>query len=227
MSEQFTMFQKSSCQIRLPFNPLLGLANLAVNLSDMICTKVGHLSPGYISPKILDRVQIRSVWWQGLCSQPTSLRPDVIFNDPATMRRQRIPDKQQLASAQHSFEPFQMSDDIKTANRAILCAKEQPDLASGRSCNERANDRQALPTERLPQNRSLSARGPCPANRWPFRESAFVQKTDEPVQLADFFLRRGQRFSVHSRTSLSLRSRACLSGFWQLHPSPRRRRQTC
>jgi hypothetical protein len=24
-----------------------------------------------------------------------------------------------------------------------------------------------------------------------------------------------------------LRSRACLSGFWQLHPSPRRRRQTC
>lgn len=221
------MFQKSSCQIRFPFDPTLGLTNLAVDLSNMVRTKVGHFSSGYIGPKILHRVQIRSIWWQGLCLQPTFLRANIIFNNPAAMCGQRIPDKKQLAPTQHAFKPFQMSNDIRTADRTVFCAKEQPHISSGRSCHERGNGRQTFPTERLPQDRSFSARRPCPANRGPLRKAALVKKSDEPVQLADFFLRRGQCFSVHSRTSLSLRSRACLSGFWQLHPSPRRRRQTC
>ena len=221
------MLQKTSCQVWLPFDSTPGLANLAVNLSDMVCTKIGHFSSGYVGPKVLHRIQIRSVRRQMFCPQPTSLRSDVIFNDPTTMRGQRIPNKKQLATTQHTFEPFQMSNNIRTANRAILRAKKQPDLAAGRSCNKRANGRQAFPAERFPQYRGFPARRPCSTHGRPFGKSAFVQKSDEPVQLADFFLSRGQRSSVHCLTTLLLRSRACLSGFWQLQPRPRRRRQTC
>lgn len=227
MSKQFTMFQESASQIRLALDPALCLANLAMNLSDMIRTKVSHFSSRYVCPEILHRVQVRSIRGQSFCPQPASLRPDVIFNDPAAMCGQRIPDKKQFAPAQHTLEPFQMSNNIRTANRAILRAKEQSDLTSGRSCDKRTDSRQAFPAECLPQDRGLAAWRPCPANRRPLRKAALVQESDEPVQLADFFLRRGQRSSVHCRTTLSLRSRACLSGFWQLHPSPRRRRQTC
>lgn len=227
MSEQFTVFQESACQIRLALDPTLGLANLAMDLTDMIRTKVRHFSSGYVCPEIFNRVQIRSIRGQRFCPQPTSLRPDVIFNDPATVCGQRIPDKKQLASAQHTFKPFQMSNHIGTANRTIFRTKKQPDLASSRSCDQCSDGRQALPTERLPQDRGLSARRPRPAHGRSLGKAAFVQESDEPVQLADFFLRRGQRSSVHCRTTLLLRLRACLSGFWQLHPSPRRRRQTC
>lgn len=221
------MFQESTCQIRLPRDPTLGLTNFAVDLSKVVCAKIGHFSSGYIGPKVFHRVQIRSIRGQGFCPQPTSLRLDVIFNDPATMRRQRIPDKKQFASVQHTLESFQMSNHIGTADRTIFGAEEQSDLASGRSCDKRGNGRQTLPAKRFSQDRRLSARRPCPANGRLLGKAALVQESDEPVQPADFFLRRGQRSSVHCRTTLLLRSRACLSGLWQLHPSPRRRRQTC
>ncbi len=208
-------------------NAPLGLAHPLVDLTKVGCAEVRHFHSRDIGPEIFHRVQVRRVWRQKFHLEPFLLRTNVIARDFTFVRRERIPNQEQFSPAHESLQTFQIFDDVRTFHGTVLCGQKQPNATAGNGCDQSPNGRQSFPTERLPQDRRLSTRCPCPAHGRPLRKAAFVQKSDEPFQFADFFLRRGQRSSVHCRTTLLLRSRACLSGFWQLHPSPRRRRQTC
>ena len=221
------MFQKRTPKILIAPDAPFGLVHPLADLSNVVRAKVRHFNSRDIGPEIFHRVQVRSVRRQEFRPQPLSLRANIIARNLALVRRKRIPDQKQFSPAHKSLQAFQIFDDVRTSHGTILGDQKQANATAGCGRDQSPDSRQPFPAERLSKNRRFTAWRPCPTHGRPLRKATLVQKPDEPVQFSDFFLKRGQRSFIHCLTALLLRSRACRSGFWQLHPRSPKRRQTC
>ncbi len=208
-------------------NTTTGSTNLPADLSKMIGAEVCQVRAGNISPSVLNGIQFRRVWRQKLNVQPILLCEQISPHFPALVSRQRIPNQNQSSFPQRTLQAFEIRNDILSPDSPIAEPKKEFYTPSRWCCHQRADSRKTFPTESIANDRCLAARSPCAPDGRTFGKSAFIQKSDERIQAAGFFLNRGQSDRTHFRITRSLRSRALVSGRWQLQPIRLRTRHIC
>ena len=136
------------------------------------------------------------------------------------MGGQTVPNDRQ-PSAEVAVEVLQELDDLWRLDTAGKESEiEVPDRDAG-------NGREALPVERILQDRSLPARRPSPNPMRSFAQAALVHKDYGSALCERFSFISGQRTRFHRRMAPSSRCVARPTGRWQLQPRDRRILQTC
>src|SRR5262245_5023288 len=122
-----------------------------------------------ITPKILDRVELRSVGWQKLHPEPSVLLANKVPDQATTMTPQTIPDNQQL-TRKVPHEMSQKMHHLGTSNRARIQPKVKIVTAYPR------HRRKRLPVKMILQHGRLSSRRPSPTPMRPLAESTLVNE---------------------------------------------------
>ena len=152
--------------------------------------------------------------------QTTFLVADELLGNLAAMRREPIPNQQDVAGdvAEQVFEKL---NDLFGLDGPV------EDLKVEVPQGDTSNHREGLPVEMELQDWRLSARCPSSPPVRSLAQTTFVDEDDRPALFLGFFLISGQRRCCQSSMRASFRSQARPTGCCTLHRNCRRMRQTC
>jgi len=177
------------------------------HFADRIQAQIGQLAVLHVAPDVFDRVEFRRIRGQAFQDQVSGERFDVVFNHSATVRRQAVPDHQQLA-ANLLDQRLQEFDELWAADRAGMKAEiEVPEADPG-------DHRQLLPGEAVLQDGRLAFRCPGLDSRGALAQATFVDEDDGAPFAAGLFFSAGQRLARHCRIAASSRWMARPVGRW-------------
>jgi len=179
-----------------------------------------------VAPERLDRVQFGSVGREevgvdlGMLAEPALDRLASVSEKaiPEDQHRPLDLETQRLEEAEE-----ERSRDVRV--RVERKVKSYP-LIAWRQSERRDGRHFPMTAGLLIEQRGLAAWRPSPPNERRHHEAGLVDKDQVSVQIAGFFLSRGQSTLTQRRIASSSRSRAMRSGFWGLHPIERSNRGT-
>src|SRR6266550_4574209 len=219
LNRQFGLLPERGDEPRSALHGFEPVAGEGAHLADAVQAEIGQLALLHVAPDVLDRVEFRRVRGQSFQDQVPVERFDIVLDDPAAVRRQAVPDDQQLATDLLS-QRVQEFDELRAADRASVEAEiEVPETDAG-------DDRQLLPVEAVLQDRCLAFGRPGFDPSGPLAQSTFVDEDDGASFAAALFFSAGQRLARHCLIAASSRWMARPAGRWLENPSSRRMRQT-
>src|SRR6476660_7338809 len=216
---QLGLLPECSDELGSALHRLESVACEAAYFADSVQAEIGQLALLHVAPNVLDRIEFGRVGGQSFQEQVPVERFDIVLDDPAAVRRQAVPDDQQLAA--NVLGPrLQEFDQLWTADRPRMQAEvEIPKTDAG-------HDRQLLPVEAVLQDRRLAFWRPGLDPSGSLAQSAFVDKDDGAPFATGLFFSAGQRLPRHCLIAASSRWIARPVGRWLENPSSRRMRQT-
>src|SRR6266852_5851439 len=162
---QFGLLPERGDELRSPLHRLEAVACKGAYFANGVQTEIGQLALLHVAPDVLDRIEFRRVCGQSFQDQVSVERFDVVLDDTTAMRRQAVPDHQQLA-ANLFGQRVQEFDELRAADRAGMEPEiEVPETDAG-------DDRQLFPVEAVLQNRSLTFGRPSLDPSGPLAQSA-------------------------------------------------------
>lgn len=170
-------------------------------------------------PHVLDRIEFRRVSREAFQDDAPAGGGDVMLDQQTAMDRRAIQQDQKFAGEVPSQVPEKLND-LWAFDGALVHLKIKAPL------RQAANNRKALPVERLVQHGSLPARRPGADSRRAGAQPAFIYENDGSPLLAGLFFKAGHSTRCQRRMALSSRSTARRSGLWQLKPLAPINRQT-
>lgn len=198
------------------------VASRAAEGLNIHCGEVRHGVSLQVTPNHLDRIEVGGIGRERFAVQGTSAREESIdYLGP--MRVRAIPDDDHRLLE----VPAQIPDETDNAVGRDVGVGEQGKVKSYPPsvwCDGQGGygGHFLMRASTLDEDRRPSSRRPGPSNDRRHHEAALVDKDDVGVQAAGFFLIRGHSVRIQRWTTLPSRSRACLSGFWGLHPIERK-----
>ena len=190
------MSEKRKRQRRRAPNAAKAGTKLALNLIEIVRAKIGEFLALDVPPYELLRVQIRRVAGQALDREPGALAAHVFLHRPTLMRRQPIPDQDDAPTAHLSLQVVQELDEGHVVVTARARLEEETGAPEVPSVGHREGDGEFLPIEGVDQDRGLATRRPCPADRRPLRDAAFVLEDDPGAASPSVFFTVGQRVVI-------------------------------
>lgn len=192
-----------------------------------IAAVIGQFAPFHIPEQRLGGIEFGRVGRQSLRRQPATLLPEVVAHPAAPVRRQPIPQEDDTAPAEVTFE---LTEEVNQRGRGVGARprlKEQATALTVPAKRQRCRHRQPLPGAKgMGQDCGFATRRPGAADDGLRREPALVFE-DEPGLLAPrVFFTVGQRWRTHCRIAASSRSRARRAGRCSDQFSRRKRYQT-
>src|SRR5580658_2670412 len=219
LNRQFCLLPERGNELRSTLHGLEPIAGEGADLTDGVQAQIGQFALLHVAPDVFDRIEFRRVGWQSFQDQVSVERFDVVLNHPTAVRRQAIPDDQQLA-ANLLVKRLQEFDELRTPDCAGVQAEiEVPETDAG-------DHRQLLPVEAVLQYRGLAFGCPGLDARGPLAQSGFVDEDDGAAFSAGLFFSAGQRLVRHCLMAASSRWIARPVGRWLEKPSSCRMRQT-
>src|SRR5579862_1740350 len=188
--------------------------------SNRFQTEVAEFALLGIAEQVLDRIEFGGVTGKALKRDAAVQRLDVFAHQATAMRRQAVPNDQQLALDRRcqSLEEF---DQLRRFNGTVEEA-EVDAPATGAS-----DQRQLLPGKAVLQDWRAAFGGPGLDARRPFAQSRFVDEDNGSSLAFGVFFSAGQRLVFHSLMARSSRCKARPVGRWLENPSSRTIRHTC
>src|SRR5260221_321026 len=172
---------------------------------------VGHCMVLQIAPHAFDRIHLRGVGGQELQGDATALSLDVFAHESGAVRRQSVPDDQQLLT-DRSMQHLEELNDLRCANAAVVEAKiESPE-------RDARNHRHLLPAEAVLQHGCLAFLGPGTYATRSLGQSRFVDEDDHSTLSRCDFFSSGHLLAFHVRITFSSRSRPRPAGRRTLLP---------
>src|SRR5215475_3113416 len=148
--------------------------------------EIGQFMGLPITPKILHRVEFRSVGRQKLHPERTVLLAHKIPDPPTSMTPQAIPDNQQLA-AKVTHKMSEKMHHLSTANRPRIQPKVE--MVPGHPRHRRKR----LPVKMILQHGCLPSWRPSPTSMRPLAQSTLVNEHYRAALPMGFFLSSAQR----------------------------------
>src|SRR6266481_1439658 len=199
---------------------LEAIACKGADLTDGVQAQVGQFALLHVAPNVFVRIELRSVCRQPFQNDVSGERFDEILDHPAAVRRQPVPDDEQLA-ADLVGERLQEFNELGTADWAgVEAVLEVPVAQAG-------DHRQLLPVKAVLENGRLPFRCPSLDPGRSFAQSRFVDEDDGSPFAEGLFFSVGQRLARQVLIAASSRCSARPAGRWLEKPSSRRMRQTC
>src|SRR6266702_2504790 len=193
---------------------------VAFNFGDRLQTQIAEFALFGITEQILDRIELRRIARQPLERDVPVQGFDVFTHHAAAMRRQAIPDDQQLAP-DRGGECFQELNQLRALDRAVEETKvNAPETRPG-------DQRQLLPVEAVLQGRGAALGRPGLDPRGTLAQPRFVDEDDGSSLASGVFFSAGQRLVFQLRIASSSRCSARPVGRWLEKPSSRTMRHTC
>lgn len=178
---QLGLLPECSDELGSALHRLESVACEAAYFADSVQAEIGQLALLHVAPNVLDRIEFGRVGGQSFQEQVPVERFDIVLDDPAAVRRQAVPDDQQLA-ANVLGQRLQEFDELWTADRPGMQAEvEIPKTDAG-------HDRQLLPVEAVLQDRRLAFWRPGLDPSGSLAQSAFVDKDDGAPFATGLFL---------------------------------------
>jgi hypothetical protein len=182
----------------------------------------GALEP---RPHPFDRIEVGCVGGQSLHADPAMVALDPLLDVLGTVGLNRVP-QQHDATANVAAEVDKETQHSPSTHRPRLEQQQRTGVAAITSIGQRSDRRHPLPAAAArPQQRSLPAGRPRPADHRPLGEARFVHENQGAVG-SDVFFTRGQTRFFHRSIASSSRSLACLAGRCSDQPSPLSTRHT-
>src|SRR5712691_3178521 len=158
------------------------------DLTDGVQAQVGQFALLHVSPNVFDGIELRSVCRQPFENDVAGERFDEVLDHAATVRRQTIPDDEQLA-VDLVGERLQEFHELGTTDRTGVEAEvEAPEAQAG-------DYRQLLPVKTVLENRCLPSRCPSLDPGRSFAQSRFVDEDDGSPFAERLFFSAGQRLA--------------------------------
>src|SRR5271169_6887452 len=149
LNRQLSLLPERGDELRSALHGLESIAGEGAYLANGMQTEIGQLALLHVAPDVFDRIEFRRVRGQSFQDQVALKRFDVVLNDATAVRRQAVPDDQQLAPDLLG-KGLQKFDELGSADRAGMETEiEVPETDTG-------DDRQLLPVEAVLQDRSLA-----------------------------------------------------------------------
>src|SRR5579859_964017 len=219
LNRQFCLLPERGDELRSALHRLEPFACEGAYFANSVQTQVGQLALLHVAPDVLGRVEFGRVGGQSLQDEVPVERFNVVLDEAAAVRRQAIPDDEQLA-ANLLGQRLQEFDELRAADRAGMQAEiEVPETDAG-------NDGELLPVEAVLQDRSLALGRPGLDPRGSLAQSAFVDEDNGAPFAAGLFFSAGQRLLRHCLIAASSRWIARPAGRWLENPNSCRMRQT-
>ena len=121
-NRQFGLLPERGDELRSALHRLEPVAGEGADLADGVQAKIGQLALLHVTPDVFDRIEFRRVRGQAFQDQVSVERFDVVLDDAAAVRRQAVPDDQQLA-ANLLGRRLQEFDKLRAADRAGMEAE--------------------------------------------------------------------------------------------------------
>src|SRR5882672_1716219 len=138
LNRQFGLLPERGDELASALHRLEPVACEGAYFADSVQAQIGQLALLHVAPDVLDRVEFWRVGGQSFQDEVPVERFDVVFDDPTAVRRQAVPDDQQLA-ANLLGQRLQEFDELRAADRPGMQAEiEVPETDAG-------HDRQLLP----------------------------------------------------------------------------------
>ncbi len=195
-------------------------------VGEIVGAAVGQLAALDIPPQRFGGIQLGGVSQQPFDPQPASLRVEPVADQDALVRRQLVPDQDNVSTVDVAGQRRQDCEHAVAV--AVPGRGAEPQLMASTipAKPERGADQQLFPVEMVDQDWRLAPRGPGPADRRPLRDATLVIEENPGLPASGVFFTAGQRWVTQSRIAVAFRSRACVAGRWSVQPSARRTRQT-
>src|SRR5712691_8670728 len=219
LNRQLRLLPERGDELWSALHGLEPVAGEGAYLTNGIQAEIGQLTLLHVAPDVFDRIEFRRVRGQSFQDQVPVERFDVVLDDATAVRRQAVPDDQQLA-ANLLGKRLQEFDELRAAD----CAGMQPEIEVPET--DAGDDGQLLPVEAVLQDRGLTLGGPGLDPRGSLAQSAFVDEDDGAAFAAGLFLSAGQRLVRHRLIAASSRWIARPAGGCVEKPSSRKMRQT-
>ena len=168
-----------------------------------------------VAPKILDRIELRSVGGKPLDLKPVSMLPDELSDFPAPMDGQAIPDDQQ-ATWKLLQQATKKVDGLRSFDRTWVESKVK--VPPSYPCDRR----EGIPVEVELEDGRMAAGRPGSTSVGPLAEPALVDEDDGLSSSGGVFFTLGQRALFQCSMLSSLRSNARPTGRCTLHFKRRR-----
>src|SRR5882724_7769085 len=219
LNRQFGLLPERGDELRSALHRLEPVACEAADFANSVHTQIGQLALLHVAPEVLDRVEFRRVGGQSFQDEVPVERFDVVLDEATAVRRQAVPDDEQLA-ANLLGQSLQEFDELRAADRTGMQSEiEIPET-------DASDDGELLPVEAVLQDRSLAFGRPGLDASGSLAQSAFVDEDDGAAFAAGLFFSAGQRLRRHCLIAASSRWMARPAGRWLEKPNSRRMRQT-
>src|SRR5260370_29507425 len=201
MSETLRLWRKRACERGYALHRAQVAAGADGEISEVSGGIVRHGVMFQVTPDAFDRVHFRHVGRQELQGDVTALRLDMFAHEFGAVRRQAVPDDQQLL-ANRSVQHFKELDDLRGTDAAVVEAEVESPEGDSRY------HRHLLPAEAVLQH-GFGPSGPGTDATRSLGQSRFVDEDDHSTLLrCDFFcsghLLAFQRCGSPSRRVLEL-----------------------
>ena len=216
---QLGLLPECSDELGSALHRLESVACEAAYFADSVQAEIGQLALLHVAPDVFNRIEFWCVRGQSFQDQVAVERFDVVLDEATAMRRQAIPDDQQLA-ANLLDKSLQEFDELRAADRAGM----QPEIEVPET--DAGDDRQLLPVEAVLQDWGLPLGRPGLDPGGSLAQSAFVDEDDGASFATGLFFNAGQRLVRHCLIAASSRWMARPAGRWLEKPNSRRMRQT-
>ena len=181
LNRQFGLLPERGDELRSALHRLESVACEGAYFADSVQAKIGQLALLHVAPDVLDRVEFRRVSGQSLQDEVPVERFNVVLDEAAAVRRQAVPDDQQLA-ANLLGQRLQEFDELRAADRAGIQTEIEVPVADA------SDDGELLPVKAVLQNRSLAFGRPGLYPSGSLAQSAFVDEDDGAPFAARLFL---------------------------------------
>src|SRR5712692_3482783 len=149
LNGQFGLLPERGDELRSALHGPEPVASEGTDLANRVEAKIGQLALLHIAPDVFDGIEFRGIRRQPFENNVSVERFDEVLDDATAVRRQAVPDDQQLAANLLS-KRVQEVDELGTADRAGM----QPEIKVPET--DTGDDRQLFPVEAVLQDRSLA-----------------------------------------------------------------------
>jgi hypothetical protein len=221
------MFQKSFRKIGITSKTAQAFADLFCHFSGIVWAEVGESGGVQPTPQAFHRIQFRSIRGEPFHLQPRSLFLQIQPEVAAAVRRQPVPQQHHRAT-QVRPHGAQGVHNVFAFHRPEGEGEQDPTALQVRGDGHGSQGGEMLPVRiTFAQDWSLPSRPPRGANAGTCGKTALIPENQRGASLYRPFFMRGHSSSNQRAIAASSLSLACRPGRWVVHPSRRRRYQTC
>jgi len=178
---QLGLFPECGDQPRPALQRLQSAGGIATHFVDGVQAQIGQFALLGVAKQVFDGIQFGCVGRKSLQHDAIAERLDIGAHQPAAMRRQAVPDDQQLA-LDLPRQRLQVLDQLRRLDRAM----EEAEVEIRH--RHPGDQRQLLPVEAVWQDRGLALRRPSLYPRGALAQSRLVDEDDRAALAPALFL---------------------------------------